>query len=136
MNRAIVTSRLALRMPSEPATVQDAALAQDLVDTLAAHANECVGLAANMVGVRKRVIAFADGDVTRVMLNPSITEKRDPYQAEEGCLSLPDRRTTTRYRHITVRWQDTDMSWHERSFSGFVAQIIQHEVDHCEGILI
>ncbi|MDO5119434.1 MAG: peptide deformylase, partial [Coriobacteriales bacterium] len=91
MERAIVTSRLALRMPSEPATEQDVALAQDLLDTLAAHANECVGLAANMVGVRRRVIAISDNGNNQAMLNPTILEKTAPYQTEEGCLSLPGR---------------------------------------------
>ena len=86
MERAIVTSRLALRMPSEPATAQDAGTAQDLLDTLAAHANECVGLAANMVGIRKRIIAIDDNGTPRAMLNPEIVEKDGPYEAEEGCL--------------------------------------------------
>ncbi len=136
MERAIVTSRLALRMPSEPATEQDVALAQDLLDTLAAHANECVGLAANMVGVRRRVIAISDNGNNQAMLNPTILEKTAPYQTEEGCLSLPGRRSTTRYQHIVVRWQDMNMTWHQKRFSGWTAQIIQHEIDHCDGILI
>lgn len=136
MERTIVTSRLALRMPSEPATEQDLGVAQDLLDTLAAHANECVGLAANMVGVRKRIIAVDDNGTRRAMLNPEIVEKSGPYETEEGCLSLPGRRTTTRYQNIALRWQGTDMTWHEQRFSGWTAQIIQHEVDHCEGILI
>ena len=136
MERAIVTSRLALRMPSEPATEQDAPVAQDLLDTLAAHANECVGLAANMVGVRKRIIAVDDNGTRRAMLNPEIMEKSGPYETEEGCLSLPGRRGTTRYQSIMLRWQDADMAWREQRFSGWTAQIIQHEIDHCNGILI
>ena len=136
MERAIVTSRLALRMPSEPATEQDVALAQDLLDTLAAHANECVGLAANMVGVRRRVIAISDNGNNQAMLNPAILEKTAPYQTEEGCLSLPGRRGATRYQHIVVRWQDMNMNWRQKRFSGWTAQIIQHEIDHCDGILI
>ena len=136
MIRPIVTSRLALRTSSAPATEEDISVAQDLLDTLAAHAHECVGLAANMVGIRKRVIAFDDGGTPRAMLNPEIVEQSGPYGAEEGCLSLPGRRPTTRYQHIVVRWQDFDMAWHEERFSGWVAQIIQHEVDHCNGILI
>ena len=136
MQRTIVTSRLALRMPSEPATEQDVSIAQDLLDTLAAHANECVGLAANMVGVRKRIIAVNDNGTHRAMLNPEIIRKTGAYQTEEGCLSLPGRRATTRYQDIVVRWQDVDMRWHVQRFSGWTAQIIQHEVDHCNGILI
>ncbi len=136
MKRAIVTSRLALRMPSELATEQDVAIAQDLLDTLAAHANECVGLAANMVGIRKRVIAIDDNGAHVAMLNPEIIEKSGAYQTEEGCLSLPGRRATTRYQQIVVRWQDLGMAWHEQRFTGWTAQIIQHEVDHCNGILI
>lgn len=136
MERAIVTSRLSLRMPSEPAMEQDVATAQDLLDTLAAHQNECVGLAANMVGIRKRIIAVNDNGTNCAMLNPTILEKSGPYQTEEGCLSLPGRRATTRYQHIVVRWQDLDMVWHQKRFSGWTAQIIQHEIDHCDGILI
>ena len=136
MERAIVTSRLALRMPSEPATAQDVPIAQDLLDTLAAHANECVGLAANMVGIRKRIIAVDDNGTPRAMLNPEIVEKNGPYETEEGCLSLPGRRATTRYQDIVVRWQDLAMTWHVQRFSGWTAQIIQHEIDHCDGILI
>lgn len=136
MNRDIVKSRLALRVPSAKATEDDLELAQDLLDTLAAHANECVGLAANMVGFPKRIIAFDDEGTPRVMLNPQITAQEGSYHASEGCLSLPGRRAAIRYRNIVVRWQDTSMNWHEDSFSGRTAQIIQHEVDHCNGILI
>ena len=136
MIRPIVTSRLALRTSSTPATQEDVSVAQDLLDTLAAHAQECVGLAANMVGIRKRVIAFDDNGTSHAMLNPEIVEQSGAYETEEGCLSLPGRRLTTRYQQIAVRWQDLDMVWHEERFSGWTAQIIQHEIDHCNGILI
>ncbi len=136
MIREIVHSPLMLRMPSADATPDDAALGQDLLDTLAAHAHECVGLAANMVGVRKRVIAVDDNGRALLMFNPAIVEHADPYQAEEACLSLEGTRPATRYRRIKVTW--TDAAWHTRtqSFSGFTAQIIQHEIDHCNGVVI
>lgn len=132
----IVKVELALRRPSEPATTEDAAVGQDLLDTLAAHAHECVGMAANMIGVRKRIIVFADGSCNRLMFNPEITKQFQPYETVEGCLSLKGQRPTTRYKKITVRYQDASFAWHEESFSGFTAQIIQHEVDHCNGIII
>ncbi|MBQ9007099.1 MAG: peptide deformylase, partial [Atopobiaceae bacterium] len=91
---------------------------------------------ANMVGIRKRIIAIDDNGTPRAMLNPEIVEKDGPYEAEEGCLSLPGRRTTTRFQDILLRWQDTSMTLHEERFSGWTAQIIQHEVDHCNRILI
>ena len=138
MERAIVTSQILLRQPCEPATEADLPLAQDLLDTLRVHAHECVGLAANMVGARRRLIAFdaGDGAGPTAMLNPEIIEAQGPYQAEEGCLSLPGRRATTRYRRIRVRFQDLTMTWREATYTGWPAQIIQHEVDHCHGILI
>lgn len=132
----IVTSPIMLRMPSVPATPEDIAIGRDLADTLSAHSHECVGLAANMIGKRKCVIAVTDGPRTLVMFNPRIIERHDEYQTEEACLSLEGMRPCTRYRSIRVTYLDD--SWHEhtRSFSGFVAQIIQHECDHCEGIVI
>lgn len=138
MERAIVTSQIFLRQPSEPATEADLPLAQDLLDTLAAHAHECVGLAANMVGARRCVIAFDAGDGCGpiAMLNPEITEQSGPYSTEEGCLSLPGKRPTLRYRRIRVRYQDLSMAWREAAYTGWAAQIIQHEVDHCHGSII
>ncbi len=132
----IVHSPIMLRMPSVPATPEDIAIGRDLADTLAAHSHECVGLAANMIGKRKCVIAATDGPRTLVMFNPRIIERHDEYQTEEACLSLEGTRPCRRYRNIRVTYLDD--SWHEhtRSFSGFVAQIIQHECDHCEGIVI
>lgn len=132
----IVTSPIMLRMPSVPATPEDIAIGRDLADTLSAHSHECVGLAANMIGKRKCVIAVTDGPRTLVMFNPRIIERHDEYWTEEACLSLEGMCPCTRYRSIRVTYLDD--SWHEhtRSFSGFVAQIIQHECDHCEGIVI
>lgn len=123
----IVHSPIMLRMPSVPATPEDIAIGRDLADTLAAHSHECVGLAANMIGKRKCVIAATDGPRTLVMFNPRIIERHDEYQTEEACLSLEGTRPCRRYRNIRVTYLDD--SWHEhtRSFSGFVAQIIQHE---------
>ena len=136
MERQIVKSKLALRMPSEEATADDLPLAQDLLDTLAAHAHECVSLAANMVGIRKRVIAFDNAGTPMAMLNPSILEKTGAYETDEGCLSLPGTRHTTRYQRILVRWQDLSLAWQERWFEGWTAQIIQHECDHLDGVII
>ena len=136
MIRPIVTSELILRLPSEPATAADAQVGQDLLDTLAAHTDECVGMAANMIGVRKRVIVAMDGQTPLLMFNPTIERSSGEYQTQEGCLSLPGQRPTTRWRSITVSYLDTDFHPHKRLFRDYVAQIIQHEIDHCDGILI
>ncbi len=138
MVRDIVHSKLLLRQPSEPATPADASVGQDLLDTLAAHADECVGMAANMIGARKRVIVFHDEatgtDV--IMYNPRIMRRTGEYTATEGCLSLPGVREATRWRTITVEFDDKGFRHRTRSYSGWTAQIIQHEIDHCDGILI
>ncbi|MBT1178250.1 peptide deformylase [Bifidobacterium vespertilionis] len=140
MQRPIMTSPSFLRIPSASATSTEAdlAVARDLADTLAAHAEACVGMAANMIGVSKRIIVFADEATGRAMtmFNPVIIAKAEPYSAEEGCLSLDGMRETTRYRRITVTYQDRRMREHTAKFEGFTAQIIQHEVDHCDGVLI
>ena len=137
MVRDIVTSEFFLRLPCEEASREDLPLAQDLLDTLAAHADECVGLAANMVGERKRVIAFINGKAGNLaMLNPRIVERAGAYATEEGCLSLAGVRPCTRYRRIKVAWLGTDLAEHERTFTGYTAQIIQHEVDHCNSVVI
>lgn len=136
MVREIVHSQLMLRMPSAPATPDDTALGQDLMDTLAAHAHECVGLAANMIGVRKRVIAVDEDGRALVMFNPELLETSDPYQTEEACLSLEGARPATRYQRIKVTWLDAAWHTHAQVFSGFTAQIIQHEIDHCNGVVI
>lgn len=132
-----MTKRFFLRQPSEPATAGDAQVARDLADTLEAHRDGCVGMAANMIGERKRIVAVLDGDGSvLVMLNPEITAAEGEYVAEEGCLSLPGTREATRHRRIDVRWQDVGLQQHEGSFEGRVAQAIQHEIDHCDGVLV
>lgn len=137
MERQIVRSRIMLSRPAAPATREDAALAQDLLDTLVAHETTCAGMAANMVGQSKAIIAFFDERKRpQVMLNPRITRQDGPYQTEEGCLSLEGTRPTTRYRRITVAWQDLDLHEHTASYQGFVAEVIQHECDHLAGIVI
>lgn len=136
MIRTIVKTEFALSRPSDSATTEDAAVGQDLLDTLAAHGHECVGMAANMIGVRKRIIVFTDGNHNRLMFNPEITKQFQPYETVEGCLSLQGQRPTKRYRKITVRFQDHSFTWRKETFSGFTAQIIQHEIDHCNGIVI
>lgn len=136
MIRPIVTSPMMLRMPSVDATRDDAAIGQDLLDTLAAHTHECVGMAANMIGQHKRIIVVQDGPRARLMYNPVIVERANEYQTEEGCLSLPGMRPATRYRRIRVSYLDESFIPHTETFTGYTAQIIQHEVDHCDGILI
>ncbi len=126
---------------SEVATREDLQVAKDLLDTLMAHREECVGMAANMIGVRKRIIAFFDesGRVPTytVMLNPEIIKKDGAYDTEEGCLSLLDGpRKCKRYKTIKVQYQTTDMQTRVKTYTGWTAQIIQHEVDHCNGVLI
>ena len=136
MIRPIVKMPVLLSAPSVDATPLDAAVGQDLLDTLAAHAHECVGLAANMIGVRKRVIVAMDGQTPLLMFNPTIERSSGEYQTQEGCLSLPGQRPTTRWRSITVSYLDADFHPRKRLFQGYVAQIIQHEIDHCDGIVI
>ncbi|MDO5439408.1 MAG: peptide deformylase [Erysipelotrichaceae bacterium] len=136
MIRPIVRDHFLLSKIASPATKADLPIAQDLRDTLSAHRNNCVGMAANMIGFPKRIIIVSLGFFDLVMLNPVITEKKDSYKAEEGCLSLAGQRITMRYQRISVRYQDEEMKWHTQEFSGQIAQIVQHECDHLEGILI
>ena len=136
MIRPIVTSPIMLRMPSVDATPEDAAIGQDLLDTLAAHVHECVGMAANMIGQRKRIIVVQDGPRALLMYNPVILEHANEYQAEEGCLSLPGTRPATRWRSIRVEYFDESFRPVTKTFAGYTAQIIQHEIDHCNGVLI
>ena len=136
MQQKIVKDVLFLQQKSEPATKLDLYLAQDLQDTLRAHQENCVGLAANMIGVRKRVIIFQYGLVPVVMFNPVLLSKSGPYQAEEGCLSLSGSRSTTRYQEITVEYLDRNWERQNMTLNGLPAQICQHELDHLEGILI
>lgn len=136
MIREICRDKAFLAQKAERATSADVALAQDLRDTLQAHREGCVGMAANMIGVNKRVIIFEDGGTYQVMFNPVIVKAARPYETEEGCLSLLGRRKTTRFDTIKVQWQNEKFQTRLKTFTGWTAQIIQHELDHCEGILI
>ena len=137
MVRELVHDPMLLGVKSKPATKQDAMIARDLLDTLIAHRETCVGMAANMIGRTVKIIAFIDGARPVVMYNPEIIGKAAPYETEEGCLSLSGGpRKTTRYQMIKVRYQDASFAWRTKAYTGFTAQIIQHEVDHCGGILI
>ena len=136
MEKPIMKDVLFLQQPSEPATEADKTLILDLQDTLNAHRDHCVGMAANMIGVKKRMIVVAMGFMPVVMINPEILLKSGEYEAEEGCLSLTGTRKTTRYRDIEVKYQDSTFKWQKQKFSGPIAQAIQHECDHLEGIII
>ena len=136
MIRPIVHDPLFLARPSVPATEADLPIANDLIDTMRANLDRCVGMAANMIGERKRIIAMARGPVIIIMLNPKILSRSGEYETEEGCLSLEGVRKTTRYRSIRLSWQDMQMKVRTGTLDGFQAQIVQHEIDHCDGILI
>lgn len=136
MIRSIVKMPVLLSAPSVDATPLDAAVGQDLLDTLAAHARECVGLAANMIGVRKRIIVAACAGDAVLMYNPEIIEASGEYQTEESCLSLEGVRPCTRFKRIKVAYLDASFAPRVKSFSGFEAQIVQHEIDHCNGVVI
>ena len=127
---------LFLGQKSIPATEEDLQVGRDLQDTLAANREACVGMAANMIGVNKRIIAFDNIGEYMVMFNPVIVKKSAPYDAEEGCLSLTGTRKTKRFQTIKVQWQNEQFQTRIKTFTGWTAQIIQHEIDHCEGILI
>ena len=136
MVREIMRDPLFLAVPSQTATAQDVPVLQDLLDTLRANKERCVGMAANMIGVHKNIIAFLDGRVYMGMMNPEIVKAEGEYDAEEGCLSLNGVRPAKRYRKIQVRYQTEKMQTKTRTFKDYTAQIIQHEVDHLEGIII
>ena len=136
MIKSIVRDTFFLSQKSDPATKQDLSVGQDLRDTLQANRDRCVGMAANMIGVKKRIIIVHMGLADLVMFNPVITKKSAPYEAEEGCLSLDGVRKTTRYQNIEVEYLDSSWKKHRQRFSGWTAQIIQHEIDHLNGILI
>lgn len=136
MVREICRDEAFLAQKAEPAGAEDLAVAQDLLDTLKANQERCVGMAANMIGVNKRIIVFDNEGQHMVMLNPVIVKKEGPYDAQEGCLSLSGTRPTKRYRTIKVQWQNEKLQTRVKNFTGWTAQIIQHEIDHCEGILI
>lgn len=137
MVKEIVHDPIFLSIKSQSATADDLQSVQDLLDTLYAHREECVGMAGNMIGVKKRIIAFCDGGQYNAMLNPEIIKQSDPFSTEESCLSLlGGPRKCKRYKSIKVRWQTTDFKIRIKTFRGWTAQIIQHEIDHCNGILI
>ena len=136
MIKPIMTNRMFLLLPSSPATAADAQTAQDLLATLAAHAHECVGMAANMIGTAKRIIVFDDEGTPRVMFNPEIVGRSGTYEAEEGCLSLTGTRKAKRFQTVKVQWQNEKFQTRLKTFTGWTAEIIQHEIDHCEGIVI
>ena len=136
MIKQVVKDVIFLGQRSEEATKADLSVADDLRDTLAANREHCVGMAANMIGVRKRIIIANMGMGDIVMFNPIITKKDSPYETEESCLSLIGTRKTTRYKNIEVEYTDQQWSRKKQKFSGFIAQIIQHECDHLEGIII
>ena len=136
MIREICKDEAFLAQKAEPATPEDRAIAQDLLETLEHHKNGCVGMAANMIGENKRIIAFDDEGSYMVMFNPEIIKKSGPYDAKEGCLSLSGTRPAKRWKTIKVRWQNEKFQERLKTFTGWTAQIIQHEIDHCEGIVI
>lgn len=136
MIKDIVHDPLFLAQKSEMATKDDVYVARNLIDTLLANRDRCVGMAANMIGIRKNVIVFDNNGIPMVMLNPVIISKEDEYEAEEGCLSLSGTRKTKRYRKITVAYQNIMFEKKKDRYEGFVAEIIQHEIDHTNGILI
>ena len=141
LTKPLIHDPIFLGVRSEVATKEDLQVAQDLLDTLMAHKDSCVGMAANMIGVRKRIIAFLDesgrDSAYMVMLNPEIIKKDGAYDTEEGCLSLlGDPRACKRYKSIKVKYQTLEMQTRIKTYNGWTAQIIQHEIDHCNGILI
>ena len=136
MIREICRDETFLAQKAAPAAPDDLATAQDLLDTLTAHRDGCVGMAANMIGVCKRIIAFDNDGTYMVMFNPVIVRQSGPYEAEEGCLSLSGVRKTKRFQTVKVQWQNEKFQTRLKTFTGWTAEIIQHEIDHCEGILI
>ena len=136
MIRDICKDQTFLALKAQPATPEDRQVAADLLETLEHHREGCVGMAANMIGVSKRIIAFVYEDGYMAMFNPEIVKKSGPYQAEEGCLSLTGVRPARRWKSIKVRWQNEKFQERVKTFTGWTAQIIQHEIDHCEGIII
>lgn len=136
MVREIVKDEAFLAQRSEPATAEDLAVGQDLLDTLNAHRMHCVGMAANMIGILKRVIIFDNGGEYMVMYNPEIVKQSGPYKTQEGCLSLLGVRPCKRYKSIKVKYQNDQFQTRFKTFADWPAQIIQHEIDHCNGIII
>ena len=136
MVREITQDEVFLSQKAEPATPEDLSVAQDLLDTLTAHKAGCVGMAANMIGVNKRIIIFDNEGKYMVMFNPEIIKKSGPYEAEEGCLSLTGTRKARRWQSIKVQYQNEQFQTRFKTFTSWTAKIIQHEIDHCDGVLI
>ncbi len=136
MIREICKDIIFLAQKAEPATPDDLPVAADLLETLEYHKDGCVGMAANMIGVNKRIIAFDNDGEYMVMFNPEILRKTVPYDTEEGCLSLTGVRPVKRWKTIKVKWQNEKFQQRIKNFTGWTAEIIQHEIDHCEGIII
>ena len=136
MIKTIIRDPIFLAQKSAPATMSDLPVAQDLRDTLNAHRDGCVGMAANMIGVAKRIIIFDDNGSATVIFNPEIVKCSGAYEAEEGCLSLTGTRKAKRFRSIKVQFQNERFETRLKTYTGFKAQIIQHEIDHCNGVLI
>ncbi|MDE7242639.1 MAG: peptide deformylase [Oscillospiraceae bacterium] len=136
MVKEIMKDTVFLSQKAEPATQEDMSAATDLLETLEAHKDGCVGMAANMIGINKRIIAFDNEGKYMVMFNPEIIKKSGQYEVEEGCLSLPGTRKTKRWKSIKVQYQNEKFQVRLKTFTGWTAQIIQHEIDHCQGILI
>ena len=136
MVREICKDEVFLAQKAEPAAADDLSTAQDLLETLIAHKDGCVGMTANMIGVNKRIIAFENDGCYMVMFNPIIVRQSGAYEAEEGCLSLEGTRKTKRFQTIKVQWQNEKLQTRLKTFTGWTAEIIQHEIDHCEGIII
>ena len=136
MIREIMKDTFFLAQPSIPATAEDIQIANDLLETLIAHKEGCVGMAANMIGVSKQIIAFENDGGYMVMFNPEIVKCSEPFEAEESCLSLVGSRKTKRYKSIKVQYQNEKFQTRLKTFTGWTAQIIQHEIDHCNGIII
>lgn len=136
MIKPIMKDIVFLAQRSEPATSEDLPVAEDLLDTLKANADGCVGMAANMIGVKKCIIAFDNGGEYTVMFNPKIIKCSGAYETEEGCLSLTGTRKTKRYKSIKVQYQNSDFKVRIKTFTDWTAQIIQHEIDHCNGVVV
>lgn len=136
MIKEVVHDPFLLARKSKEATFDDISVADDLLDTLKANAAGCVGMAANMIGVTKNIIVFDNNGKYEEMFNPEIIDRKGVFETQEGCLSLSGVRTTKRYKKIKVRWQNRKLEWRIKTFEGFTAQIIQHEIDHLDGILI
>ena len=136
MIREICKDEMFLSQKAESATPDDLTVAADLLETLIHHQDGCVGMAANMIGVNKRIIAFETDEGYMVMFNPEIVKKTEPYEAQESCLSLVGTHPAKRFQSIKVRWQNEKFQERQKTFTGWTAQIIQHEIDHCEGIII